>query len=197
MVRARPETPIHFASGAAKRAGTFLTNSAGETLHQGIEIGGRLDSAAALGTSHNAYATLAYTFVDKAKYIGHRFSSVSGSSNVVITGNRLPYAPEHLLTAGVGYLLPSGIEAYVEAVHVSEQFGDDLNSVAPSADGQRGLLPAYTLYNATLNYTVRSLNATLFGSIKNLTDELYVADRARGVIPGSPRLVQVGFSIKR
>ena len=35
-----------------------------------------------------------------------------------------------------------------------DQFTDDLNTVNPTADGQRGLIPAYTSWNAAANYTV-------------------------------------------
>jgi Fe(3+) dicitrate transport protein len=176
--------------------GATLTNG-GETLHQGVEIGARFDTAPALGTSHNAYATVGYTFVDEAKFVGRRFSGVSGFSGVSIGGNRLPYAPEHLLTAGVGYLFSSGLEASVEAVHVSEQFGDDLNTVAPAGDGQRGLIPSYTIWNAAVNYELPFLNSRLFVAVKNAFDELYIADRTRGIVPGPPRLVQAGVSFKR
>ena len=182
-------------ASVAGGVGATLTN-AGSTLHQGFEIGGRFDSAAALGTPHNAYATLSYTLVNDAKFTGQRMSGVSGFSNVSVSGNRLPYAPEHLLTAGVGYLLPNGIETFVEAVHVSEQFGDDLNTVAPTADGQRGLIPSYTTWNATVNYALPRLNSTLFMTVKNVFDTVYIADRARGIVPGSPRLVQIGLSFK-
>jgi Fe(3+) dicitrate transport protein len=85
---------------------------------------------------------------------------------------------------------------FVEAVHVSEQFGDDLNTVAPTADGQRGLIPAHTFWNATLNVDVASMRSTFFVSIKNALDELYIVDRTRGILPGMPRTVQVGIKFK-
>jgi Fe(3+) dicitrate transport protein len=34
--------------------------------------------------------------------------------------------------------------------------------------------------------------ATLFLTVKNLQDELFIVDRTRGILPGSPRLVQAG-----
>jgi Fe(3+) dicitrate transport protein len=37
---------------------------------------------------------------------------------------------------------------------------------------------------------------TLFVTAKNLLDELYLVDRSRGMIPGSPRLVQAGLSTR-
>ena len=182
-------------ASVAGGVGATLTN-AGETLHQGAEIGARFDTAAALGTSYNAYATVGYTFVDQAKFVGRRFSGVPGYSGVSISGNRLPYAPQHLLTAGVGYVFSNGLEAFVEAAHVSEQFGDDLNTVVPTADGQRGLIPAYTTWNAAVNYELPFFHSRLFVAVKNAFDELYIADRTRGIVPGPPRLVQAGVSFR-
>ena len=49
--------------------------------------------------------------------------------SVSVSGNRLPYAPETLLTARPRLLPPAGLTAQLEAVHVGEQFTDDLNSV--------------------------------------------------------------------
>jgi outer membrane receptor protein involved in Fe transport len=36
----------------------------------------------------------------------------------------------------------------------------------------------------------------LFFTVKNLTDDLYVVDMSRGLVPGMPRLVQGGFEVK-
>jgi Fe(3+) dicitrate transport protein len=44
-----------------------------------------------------------------------------------------------------------------------------------------------------VNYTVR--RTTLFLSVKNLFDELFIVDRTRGILPGSPRLVQAGVRL--
>ena len=75
-----------------------------------------------------------------------------------------------------------------------DQFTDDLNTVDSTADGQRGLIASHTLWNAALNYTVRQ--TTLFLTVKNLFDELYIVDRTRGILPGSPRLVQAGVRLR-
>jgi Fe(3+) dicitrate transport protein len=175
--------------------GATLTN-AGETLHEGIEIGARMDSAALFGTRHNVYSILSYTNVWEATYAGHRLSSVPGFTTVSVTGNRLPYVPEQTFTAGVGYMIPRGIDLFVEAVHVSEQFGDDLNTAASTTDGQRGLVPDYTIWNATVNFDVAPLRSTFFVTVKNVFDELYIADRTRGILPGPPRMVQAGLKYR-
>ena len=98
------------------------------------------------------------------------------------------------MTVAVGYSHPRGFLVQVEAVHVGDQFADDLNSVAASADGQRGLIPAQTIGNVAVSWDLRRV--TLFVTAKNLLDELYLVDRSRGMIPGSPRLVQAGISTR-
>lgn len=81
-----------------------------------------------------------------------RFSNVAGFSSVYVSGNRLPYAPAVLLTAALGYVHPRGARVQLEAVRVGEQYADHLNSVASSADGQRGLIPGFTVWNLALGY---------------------------------------------
>jgi len=152
-----------------------------------------LDSAAFTGRSHNVYTRVAYTALPTAKFTGVRYSSVAGASAVSVTGNRLPYAPEHLLSWTVGYQNLSGLDLQAELVHVRDQYGDDLNSTSPSADGQRGLLPAYTIWNVVASYAIPRWRSALFVAIKNAGDTIYVADRSRGLLPGPPRLVQAGL----
>ena len=176
--------------------GATLTNG-GETIHQGFELSSRIDTAPLFGTAHNTYAKLAWTWVADAEYAGSRFSAIPGAGGIDVSGNRLPYAPEHLLTAGFGYLFPTGADAFIEAVYVGEQFADDLNTVAPTADGQRGLIEASTVLNASFNYPVSSLDTTFFVAVKNILDENYIVDRSRGILPGAPRQVQLGLTFRR
>ncbi|MGH9943753.1 MAG: TonB-dependent receptor domain-containing protein [Pyrinomonadaceae bacterium] len=196
--------PASLAGGA----GATLTNG-GETLHQGFEFTGRLDTGALTDSRHNFYLRSAYTFLPTAEYRGVRFSNLGGFSNTPITGNRLPYAPEHLLNASVGYAHPSGLDAFIEANYVGGQFADDLNfrevprvfngvTVPESLrqSGQLGRIPSFTVWNATANYDVEQLRTVFFFTIKNLFDRTYIADRARGILPGTPRLVQAGLKFR-
>lgn len=181
------------AASLAGGLGAAFTNG-GETLHQGLELGARLDSGTLTGSRHNVFVRGAFTWLPVARFEGVRFSSVPGQGEIGVSGNRLPYAPDTLLTLALGYSAPRGVTAQLEAVYVGEQYTDDLNSVAASADGQRGLMPAYTVLNLALSYELRRL--TLYASVKNLLDELYLVDRSRGMIPGSPRLVQLGIATR-
>jgi len=172
------------AVGSIAGGGTPL--SQGEALFQGIELSGRY------GFASGFYFDGSYTWLPEAEQTTPFTQVVNGAVVAGSTaGNRQPYAPEHLLTASAGYAL-KGFEAQLEAVYVSEQFADFANTVAPTADGQRGKLAAYTIWNATLNYHLQPAHTTFFIAVKNLANKTYIVDRTRGIQVGSPRLVQVG-----
>lgn len=174
--------------------GAALTNG-GRTLHQGLEVSSRADSASLLATPHNVYVRTAFTWLPVARFTGVRFSNIPGFASVNVSGNRLPYAPARTLTTTLGYAHPAGLDLMLEAAHVGPQWADDLNTAAPSADGQRGLLPALTLWNASMNYRVPRLPLTIFAAVKNLGDVTAIVDRSRGILPSSPRLVQIGARV--
>ncbi len=180
-------------ASVAGGVGATLTN-AGETLHQGLEAGLRLDAGTLFRSAHDPYLRAAWTWLPSARFTGERRSAVPGFAGVSVSGNRLPYAPEELLTVSAGYRYRSRLDAFVELVHVSQQFADDLNTRAGTPDGQRGLIAAYTVWNATLNLALPRLRSALFVTGKNLLDRGYVVDRSRGLLPGNPRLVQAGLS---
>jgi Fe(3+) dicitrate transport protein len=183
------------AASLAGGAGATLTN-AGATVHEGFEALLSLDSAELGGTRHNWYLRAAYTRLATAEFSAARFSSISGFTSVSVTGNRLPYAPENLLTLTGGVDLATGLSVELEGVYNDSAFTDDLNTVAVTANGQRGLMPSYTVWNAALNYALPESGWTLFVAAKNVTDKTYVVDMTRGLIPGAPRLVQAGFTLK-
>ncbi len=175
--------------------GASLTN-AGETLHRGFELGTAFDSATLTNSAHDFYARLAWTWIPVARFTGSRFSSVPGFTTVSVTGNRLPYAPETLATVTLGYRHARGVDVQLEAQSLGDQFGDDLNTIAGSADGQRGLIPALTLWNAAATWRVNRPHASLFVAVKNLADRTAIIDRARGILPTHPRLVQFGTTFR-
>lgn len=168
-------------------AGGSTPLSQGKALLEGLELSARADHQSGI------FARLAYTWLPTAdqKEPFRRVDTqavVPGSA----AGLRQPYAPEQTLTAAAGYAVGS-IRGEIEAQHVGEQFSDFANTVAPTASGQQGIIGAYTVWNATLNYKLQPKGATLFLTAKNLTDKTYIVDRTRGIQVGSPRLVQAGL----
>jgi len=185
----------------------------GQALFQGIEFLNRIDTADLFNWTHNPYLQIAYTWVPTAETTSPfhclplsngNFPANCPGGNVLGSkaGNRSPYAPEHLVTATVGYSHPSGFDAHLETVFVAEQFGDfrNLESAtdfyAPTSNearsGQFGMINSYTIVNFASTYKVYK-GLDLYVSVKNIFDDRYIVDRVRGILPGSPRLVQAGF----
>lgn len=175
--------------------GASLT-SAGETLHQGFEVlaRGSAKDAGLMASGDDLYARLSVTFLTDASFEGTRFSSVSGFGAVSVAGNRLPYAPEWIWSAAIGYEFGDWLQAEVEAQYTDEMFTDDLNSIPVAANGQRGLIEGVLVWNATVNADIPGTPLGLFVSGRNLSDELYVVDRSRGILPGGKRSFQAGVT---
>ena len=74
---------------------------------------------------------------------------------------------------------------------MGRQFTDFANTVAPTADGQRGEIAASTIWNASVNYRATA-NLSVFATVKNLADQTSITDRTRGIQVGMPRLLQAG-----
>jgi len=182
-------------ASVAGGSGATLT-SAGETLQQGLEFAGEVQSAAFVEWPVEAFARLSYTWLADAEYAGERYSSIAGFTDVRVTGNRLPYAPEHLLAGTVGLRTSFDLRIELEGVYTSSAYTDDLNTVAIVANGQRGRIGGYTVWNLSANYGLQACACNLFVAAKNLADKLYIADMSRGLIPGMPRLLQAGFEIR-
>lgn len=173
--------------------GATLTNG-GATLHEGVELSGRIE-ARSRTSAPNAFLRIAYTFLPRARFTGTRFSGIRGFEAVSVAGNRLPYAPEHLFSATVGYATPRRMDAFVELVGASAQFSDDLNTVMSSSDGQRGVIPGWSTLNGGVNVRPWPGRVTLFVVAHNLSDRTFIVDRSRGILPNPPRRIQVGTRI--
>ncbi|MPY89664.1 MAG: TonB-dependent receptor [Luteitalea sp.] len=181
------------AANLAGGEGSTLTNG-GETLHRGLESALSFDSATLTRGSNNIYARLAGTWVPVARLTGVRLATLPGGELVSVSGNRVPYAPESLVSFTLGYRRTALLDVQVEAQHLGQQFGDTLNTVPSSVNGQQGLIPAYTLWNAAATWYVSRPRVSFFVAVKNLADRTFIVDRSRGILPSIPRLVQAGLS---
>lgn len=199
-------------ASVAGGTGATLT-SAGRTLHRGAELSVRAEPARTVA-GIGLFTEVAAAWTPVARFEGRRFAylgvgggdvagkvyaeqNAGGSrTRVSVTGNRLPYAPEYTLTTTVGARHHSGSELRVEAVAISEQFGDAANTRVLVADGQQGPLAGNVLWNVTANVPVPNTALSAWVAVKNLTDRTVVVDRTRGLLPGLPRLVQLGMAYR-
>lgn len=182
-------------SSVAGGAGATLT-SAGETLHQGVEGALSFSSREAFRTAGDVYAEGVLTYLAQAEYRGRRLSGIPGSSSASVTGNRLPYAPETLARAAVGYEASNGLRGEIEAVYTGSMFADDLNTVQPTPDGQRGLIEESLVWNLAASAPVPGTPVRVLLSVHNLLDDTFIVDRSRGVLPNEPRIAQIGLELR-
>lgn len=86
-------------------------------------------------------------------------------------------APEHIFRGGFTYSFKN-LSFTTQISHVSDAFADANNTVTPTANGQNGLIPAYTVTDLHIGYKYKRYNVR--AGINNLTDERYFTRRAGG-----------------
>jgi iron complex outermembrane recepter protein len=172
---------------------SFDFQSAGRTLHQGVELG--------VTAKPNAAWLLRFG----GTYALHRFEEFQLSlreTDVVkdANGKIMPSAPAWTHNIEVFYFPPwfKGFRAALEWQRLSSWYQNQINTVRyddRTAFGLRG----YSVVNLRLGYRWRMLEA--FVNVLNLTDELYANNVTRGNAPtdrasftmGAPRTVTVGL----
>lgn len=164
--------------------GTF--DNSGKSEQQGIELAGRVNFGDIYGTANNFYISGAYTNLWTAEY--------KKAEDPANNGNRMQYAPEHLLNLNFGYEHVSGIDARIGVQHVSKQFVDDENTRVETGNGIEGTIPSYTIWNAGVNYQVPNSGVTLFAVVENLFDKEFLVSRNEGKLAGRERLFFGGIT---
>ncbi|MGA0839690.1 MAG: TonB-dependent receptor family protein [Pseudomonadales bacterium] len=180
-------------------AGGSTPLAEGKALYQGVEVTAYAGADAIADLHWVPYAQVAYTWLPTAD-IESEFRRVDSGAVIpgATSGNRLPYAPEHLLTARAGARSQSGVDFHVELVLVDDQYADFANteSASVNGNGQIGEISSYHIWNVALNWQVPGMPLTVFTTVKNVADENYIVDRTRGILTAPPRLVQGGFEIR-
>ena len=169
-------------------ATTTITNG-GATLHQGFESSAKVhwDRIADL-TGWSVYTDLRYTYLPTAEF----------TNNSLYGGNRLPYAPKRTVGAIIGVKQYGGLSFQLDLSAIGSQFGDNGQTIAPSADGTVGQLPSYQVANLNVAYEIRRERWVFepYFTIKNALDEIYISSRApQGIQPGLFRQVNGGLRI--
>jgi Fe(3+) dicitrate transport protein len=174
-------------SGAGGSGTQYTT--ARQSAHGGAEFSGTARLNELTGTRTNLSVDVAYTWLPLADFTQDQTSS--WNKNINVKGNRLTYAPEQMVTAGLKWQATPGASLRGEVVYLGQQFSDDLNTIAPSPNGRQGILPAQTTLNADANVDIGH-GLLLTASGKNLADKVNIQDRSRGILVGPGRRVYVG-----
>ena len=173
--------------------------NAGRSRQSGIEFSGQINFSDLYNTPYNIYVQGNYTNVYLAEFSSLKDVFDDSGENIVSSasfevGNRLPYAPKHMLSAAIGFeSAQSYFDGRVGINYVSEQFVDAANTRDPSQSGEEGVIPSHAVLNITLNYRATE-QLTLYFNGQNLTDRVYLASRVDGMVAGRTRQLSVGMS---
>jgi len=161
----------------------------GETRHQGIETSVKyaLEGLSPALAGFDVYAT--YAFVDaKIREDGPN------------KGNRVPFSSRHKGTLGVGYT-EGPWQLNLDSTFQSDQFADNANTSAESADGSNGHIPGYMLFSsrAAYDFGPQLSNLNVAVGVKNIFNHQYFTrsydDNNKGKYVGEPRTVYLQTSV--
>lgn len=176
--------PVSLSSGGA---GAGIING-GSTIHQGIEGAISLNIGEMIGSSYSLILDANGAIIDSRFREGY---------NENISGNRTPYAPSMLLSNALTFETPFGLAIRFTSNYIGDQYTDPANTLEASADGKTGHLPAYHTIDGTIQYYVPKIYSTFNISVKNLTNERYIATRRPdGISVGIPRFISAGVDFK-
>jgi len=160
---------------------TELVNG-GRTRHMGVESSGTVMLGRPLRMPGELDVSVRHTWV-RAEFVG-------GAND----GNRVPYAPSHLLTALLDIDLRMGLGGQFAWHHVTSQYTDDKNTEEPDASGRVGLMPAYDVVDLGVRYRYKPARATFSLLVKNALDDIYVSSRRPdGIFTAGFRQVMAGL----
>jgi len=114
-----------------------------------------------------------------------------------LKNNQVENAPRHIYRTGFNYYF-KGLILNAQVSYVADAFADANNTVKPTANGQNGLIPSYTVIDLSGTYNF-SEKLNLKAGVNNLSNVMYFTRRAGGypgpgVLPAEGRgfFVSVG-----
>lgn len=122
-----------------------------------------------------------------------------GNINKDLTGNRLETVPTWISRNGLQMAYQSW-SAILQYNFVDKSFSDALNTQMPSANGARGLVPSYSIWDLNMSYRFK-YNYLLRLGINNFMNKQYFTKRptgypGQGVWSSDGRSIVASFSIK-
>ena len=179
--------PVAESSGIA---GAGLING-GATKSVGVESSVQVQLDRLFQSKWGAIVWMNMTWC-KANFASDRFQK--GTESIVnLNGNVLPYAPEWTGNVLFSVVSPIGIRLNINMQYTGEQYTDVLNTETAPANGLKGKLPAYQIFDLGGSWESKKLGLELNCSVKNITDARYIyTRRPQGIRVGLPRMVFVG-----
>jgi Fe(3+) dicitrate transport protein len=125
-------------------------------------------------------------------------SEYKKSQITAIKGNEVEFVPDLNFKGGlrVGY---RNLKGSFQFTHLSDQYSDATNAIKGDASAVVGLIPAYTIMDASMSYEYKRYK--LEGSINNLANAYYFTRRATGypgpgILPSDNRTFYLTLQVK-
>lgn len=168
--------------------GSGLAFNGGSARVGGVEASMDYDLAWAAPGATRVPLRMAYTYTRASFRSG--FVSDYEAWGTVEAGDRMPYLPEHQLSASLGYDNPGW------SVSISMSTSGAMRTEAGSGPIPVGQgTDSFVVFNASGEVEVGG-RGTLFAGLQNLTNQVYgVARRPAGLRPGLPRTLVAGFRV--
>ncbi|MHA4895342.1 TonB-dependent receptor family protein [Pedobacter sp. PWIIR3] len=169
-----------------------LRDNIGQAVIIGIESYGEADLLRLLTTEENSYSAVVFanTAFIKSKY---RRSQIPG-----VEGNQVEFVPDLNIKSGIrlGY---KNLKASFQYTHLSDQYSDATNAVDGGVSAVIGLIPAYSVMDASVSYEYKRYK--IEGSVNNLADTYYYTRRATGypgpgILPSDNRTFFLTLQVK-
>jgi Fe(3+) dicitrate transport protein len=174
-------------------SGKVMVTNVGASTSKGIESYVEFNPVRAFSQNGDwdviLFSSYAYT---NARYSGNH-------KDANTKGKKVENAPENIFRGGISAGYKNALLT-AQVSRVSETFSDANNTVAPTANAQNGLIPAYTVTDLTATYKfLRNLNVR--AGINNVFDARYFTRRAGGypgpgALPADGRTFFVSFGAK-
>ncbi|MBL7862163.1 MAG: TonB-dependent receptor [Cyclobacteriaceae bacterium] len=182
----------------------YRTN-VGSSNAKGAEVFGELNVTKVLSRSaKNAGLGIfaSYSYND-ARYENLKVVTVVNNalSETNYKDNKVEYAPENIFRTGITYSFRA-LETTLQYSYTDKVFTDANNTEAATANAQNGLVPSYSILDATLGYKHKS-GFSLKAGANNLLNERYFTRRAGGypgpgVLPADGRtyFLTIGYVLR-
>jgi Fe(3+) dicitrate transport protein len=181
----------------------LLKTNIGDATHKGLEISTNVQFMDLLSISKK-YGTIewnaAYNYTRATYNRWNTTALVSGNIQTgSLAGNQVEYAPLNTFKTGITYILKD-IKAKLMMTHTSSVFTDAQNTEKATANAQAGRLPSYTVFDASLQYTLSKYFQFGLG-VNNLFNLTYATRRAGGfpgpgLLPAETRVFYLTFGVK-
>ena len=169
-----------------------LITNVGASTSKGFEGYMEFNALKAIGnTTSDLIVFGSYGYTD-AKYSGDH-------KDAATKGKRVENAPTSIFRGGIS----AGYKAVLltgQLSYVGETFSDANNTIEPTANGQTGLIPSYTVTDLTATYKI-SCGMNIKAGVNNLFDTRYFTRRAGGypgpgVLPADGRNLFMSIAAK-